>query len=55
MKGKNFMVLNYKNLQGLTYILNKAVGLKACNSIKKRLQHSRFPVNIAKSLKTASL
>ena len=22
MKGKNFMVLNYKNLQGLTYILN---------------------------------
>ena len=26
----------------------EVAGLKACNLIKKRLQYSRFPVNIAK-------
>ena len=26
----------------------KVVGVKACNCIKKRLQHRPFPVNIAK-------
>ena len=31
---------------------NKAACLKVCNSIKKRLQHSCFPVNLAKFLKT---
>ena len=30
-------------------------GKKACNSIKKRLQHGYFPVNMAKFLKTTSL
>ena len=29
---------------------NKIAGLKASNFIKKRLQHSCFPVNIAKFL-----
>ena len=31
---------------------NKVTGLKACNFIKKRLQHRSFPVNIAKLLRT---
>ena len=31
---------------------NKAACLKVCNSIKKRLQHSCFPVKLAKFLKT---
>ena len=34
-------------------LFNKAAGLKAFNFIKKRLQHSCFSVNIAKSLNTA--
>ena len=34
---------------------NKVTGLKACNFIKKRLQHMRFLVNIAKFLRTALL
>ena len=38
-------------------LFNKVAGLlqafKACNFIKKRLQHSCFPVNIAKFLRTA--
>ena len=29
-------------------LFNKFAGLKACNFIKKRLQHRHFPVNIAK-------
>ena len=32
----------------LESIFNKSAGLKAYNSIKKRLQQSCFPVNIAK-------
>ena len=32
----------------LESFLNKVGGLKACNFIKKRLQHRFFPVNIAK-------
>ena len=31
----------------------KSTGLKTCNIIKKRLQHSYFPVNFAKFLRTA--
>ena len=30
---------------------NKIAGVNACNLIKKRLQHRRFPVNIAKCFK----
>ena len=32
--------------------LNKVVGPKACDVIKKRFQHRRFPVNVAKLLRT---
>ena len=32
---------------------NKVVGLKACNFIKKRLQHKCFPVNNVKFFRTA--
>ena len=35
----------------LESISNKAAGLKVCNSIKKRLQHSCLPVKLAKFLK----
>ena len=36
-------------------LFNKVAGLKACNFIKKRLQHSYFLVNIAKFFKTPIL
>ena len=36
---------------GLSF--NKLTGLQACNSIKKRLQHSCFPVNIEKFFKNS--
>ena len=35
-------------------LFDEAAGLKVCNSIKRRLQHSCFPVNITKFLKTPS-
>ena len=31
----------------LESLFNKFIGLQACNFTKKRLQHRRFPVNIA--------
>ena len=34
---------------------NKILGLKACNFIKKRLQHRCYPVKFAKFLKTSIL
>ena len=34
---------------------SRVVGLKACNFIKKKLQHRCFPVNIAKILIAAFL
>ena len=37
----------------LESLFNKVAGLKACNFIKKRLQHRCFPVNIAKFLRTS--
>ena len=36
----------------LECLFHKPVGLNICNSIKKRLQHSFFPVKLAKFLKT---
>ena len=36
----------------LESFFNKAADLKACNSIKKRLQHNCFPVKFAKFLRT---
>ena len=43
------------SLKYLVYPFNKAAGLKAWNSIKKRLQHRCFPVNTAKFLRTPFL
>ena len=47
------------NIQGKTpeleSLFNKAAGLKAYNFIKKRLQLSCFPLNIAKFLRTPIL
>ena len=37
----------------LESLFNKVARLHACNLIKKRLQHSCFPLNIAKLVKTA--
>ena len=34
-------------------LFNKVAGLQTCNFIKKRLQDSCFPVNVAKFLRTA--
>ena len=45
---KNFAILTGKHLCWSLFL-----GLKACNFIKKRLQHRCFPVNIAKFLRTA--
>ena len=33
----------------LESLFNKATGLKACNSIKKKLQHRRFPVKFLRT------
>ena len=38
----------------LESIFNQAAGLKVCNSIKKRLQHSCLPLKLAKFLKVPS-
>ena len=37
----------------LKSLFNKVAGIQAYNSIKKKLQHRCFPVNIAKFLRTA--
>ena len=39
----------------LESLFNKVASLKACNFIKKRFQHRRFPVNIEKFLRTSIL
>ena len=49
---KNFQIIHRKT-PVLEYLFNKAAGLKSCNFIQKRFQHSCFPVNIAKFLRTA--
>ena len=43
---------SHRKTSVLESISNKAAGLKVCNSIKKRLQHSCLPVKLAKFLKT---
>ena len=42
----------HRKISVLDSISNKAAGLKVCNSIKKRLQHSCLPVKLAKFVKT---
>ena len=49
---KNFAIFTGKHLESLC---NEVAELKACNFIKKRLQHKCFLVNIAKFLITAFL
>ena len=39
----------------LESLFNKIAGLETCDFIKKGLQHSCFPVNIAKFLRTPIL
>ena len=39
----------------LEFLFNKVADLQACNVFKKRHQHGRFSVNIAKSLRTTIL
>ena len=45
----------YKKKSVLESHFNKVARLKLCNSIKKRLQYSRFPVKIANLLRTPFL
>ena len=48
---KNFANFTGKHL-GRSLFFNKVAGLKACNFMKKRLQHRCFPVKFAKFLRT---
>ena len=48
---KNFAMFTGKHLCWSLFF-NKYAGLKACNFIKKRLQHKFFPVKFAKFLRT---
>ena len=48
---KNFAMFAGKHLCWSLFF-NKYTGLKACNFIKKRLQHKFFPVKLAKFLRT---
>ena len=56
-----FLIFNFtiwyilKRTLVLESIFNKVAGLQACNFIKKRLQHSCFPVKFAKLLRTPNL
>ena len=55
MKGVFLDILQYsQETSVLESLFNKVAGLNTCNFIKKRLRHRYFPVNIAKSLRTAS-
>ena len=51
---KNFAKFTGKHLC-LSHFFNKVAGLQACNFIEKRPQHSCFPVNVAKILRTPIL
>ena len=43
----------YRKAPVLKSLFKKVAALKVCNFIKKRLQHSCCPVNVAKFLRTA--
>ena len=45
----------YRKTPASESIFNKVAALKACNFIKKRLQHRCFPVKFAKFLRTPTL
>ena len=42
----------YRKTPALESLFNEVEDRKVCNFLKKRLQHWRFPVNIAKILRT---
>ena len=44
---------NFAIFSGLDSLFNKVSCLEACDFIKKRLQHSYFPMNMAEFLRTA--
>ena len=44
--------IHHKKTPVMESLSNKVAELKACNVIKKKLQHRYFPVNIARSLRT---
>ena len=50
---KNFANFTGKHI--LKSLFNKVAGLKSCNFIKKRLQHTCFAVEFEKFLKTTFL
>ena len=54
---KNFTIFTEKRLCWNLFLIKlcQVADLKACNLIKKRLQHRCFPLNIDKFLKTAFL
>ena len=51
---KNLAIFIGKHLRWSDFF-NENASLQSCNFIKKRLQHRRFPVNIANSLRTTVL
>ena len=51
---KNFIIFTGKNLRWSLFLITLQA-FRAATLLKKRLQHSFFPVNSAKSLKTAFL
>ena len=51
---KNFRK-NHKKTPVLESLIDKVARLKPRNFIKKRVQHRRFPVNIAKLIRTVFL
>ena len=52
----NEIFLKLRNIHRKTYVLqyllNKVTGLQVCNFTKKKVQHMRFPANIANFKKT---
>ena len=51
---KNFAIFSGKHLCWNPFF-NEVAGLKPETSLKKKFQHRRFPVNVSKFLRTASL
>ena len=45
-------IKSHRKAPVLDSLFNKVAGQKACNFIKKRLQHKCFPVKFVKFLKT---
>ena len=50
---KNLAINIRRETPALESLFDNVAGLKTCNSIRKRLEHMYFPVNIVKFLRTA--